>query len=389
MVRLLEEMVLTLETAGKVEDLKMGFLYHKIIGKLPGIMLNKWERKHDKMLANNEQIPDVKMLIGWLSIEANYLRRTQEILGVKDEDKNLNSRKSYFTDHQQKGKDDRYENKKPHSLLHSQQIDNNSAESEFKNDNTTDQKGYLEDDCRRTNYLRAFFAEVDNPDTTNGKMDQMESVVEEELETRTMEHLTEINEEHEERIQLEEQKILDHEQTRKITEEYLESEIKKVYEEILTNDTENGDLAEVSEQEKMETKEMLPHFPVVERKIVSTKVYTESDVADKQNGVPLNDRILSEPELQEDVADILTITRRNYDNMKKMARRDTRDSRGWNFRLNDRRRSRTQQLVKKMKNRSERWKKWKRWKGDDDQGDDKTRQGAQERNHRVLSIEEC
>ena len=56
-------MVLTLETARKVKDLKMGFLYHKIIGKLPGIMLNKWERKHDKMLENNEQIPDVKMFI--------------------------------------------------------------------------------------------------------------------------------------------------------------------------------------------------------------------------------------------------------------------------------------------------------------------------------------
>ena len=90
----------------------MGFLYHKIIGKLPGIMLNKWERKHDKMLANKEQIHDVKMLIGWLSIEANYIRRTQKILGVKDEVKNLNLRNSYFADRQLKVKaDTSYENK--------------------------------------------------------------------------------------------------------------------------------------------------------------------------------------------------------------------------------------------------------------------------------------
>ena len=73
---------------------------------------------------------------------------------------------------------------------------------------------------------------------------------------------------------------------------------------------------------------------------------------------------------------------------KKMVRRDSGD-RNWSFELNIRKLNRTQQLENKMKNRNERWKKWKRWKGDDDQGDDKTRQGAQERNHRVLSIEEC
>ena len=52
------------------------------------------------------------MLIGWLSIEANYIRRTKEILGVTDEVKNLNKRNSYFADRQQKVKaDTSYENK--------------------------------------------------------------------------------------------------------------------------------------------------------------------------------------------------------------------------------------------------------------------------------------
>ena len=121
-----------------------------------------------------------------------------------------------------------------------------------------------------------FFAEVENQDSTVGKMDKMESVFDEEFVTRTMEHITEIDGKFEERIQWEEQNILDLEQNRKITEQYLDSDLKKDSEEILTNDKEEGVLTEVSEQEKMETKEMLPHFPVVERDKVSTKVYTVS-----------------------------------------------------------------------------------------------------------------
>ena len=154
-----------------------------------------------------------------------------------------------------------------------------------------------------------------------------------------MEYITEINERYEEDIPCYE----DLEQNGKMEEKHLDSELEKEAEEILTNDKDKEYLAEGSEEGQMETRWMVPHFSIVKRDKETTKVRMVLDAAAKQNGISLNEAIFTGPKLKQDVAELLTMVRR--------------DSRGgnWNFDLEDRKSNRT-------KNKHEKWKKWKRWK---------------------------
>ena len=83
------------------------------------------------------------------------------------------------------------------------------------------------------------------------------------------------------------------------------TELKKVHEEIFINYKEKNYLAEVSNQGKQDTKEILLHFPIVKQDKETTKVRIVLNAAVKQNGITLNDTIFTGPTLQQESSEIL------------------------------------------------------------------------------------
>ena len=81
LVRLLEDIVLHLEGSGKKEDLGSGFLYGKLLKKLPGKLLIKWEIRNTSTSTSTSCNKEnaVKKLLIFLQEEALVMRRVIEI----------------------------------------------------------------------------------------------------------------------------------------------------------------------------------------------------------------------------------------------------------------------------------------------------------------------
>ena len=87
--------------------------------------------------------------------------------------------------------------------------------------------------------------------------------------------------------------------------------LKEEYTKIITDQEIKGYIKQVTEEEKRETKWILPHFPVIKRDSETTKVRIVFDAAAKVRGLSLNDVLETGPKLQNELFDILLRFRKN------------------------------------------------------------------------------
>ena len=106
--RLLDEVVEKLESIGRSDELKNGFLYEKLLKKFPGKMLIDWEKRFDNKLKHDSEISAVKELLKWIQIEAEYMKRAIEILGVKEDIKQEFSKQTFCSGAVYNGKQDNF-----------------------------------------------------------------------------------------------------------------------------------------------------------------------------------------------------------------------------------------------------------------------------------------